>query len=122
MKRDFDLIRSILLQVEAAPAGCPIDSFTLPDGADAAIFTEHLQLLFDEEMIEGEIFASGDGPVIDVRRLTWKGHDFLDAVRSDTIWKKAKEQLSKVGGSASLEIFKALLSQLVKAQLSLPTQ
>ena len=32
-------------------------------------------------------------------RLTWAGHDFLDATRDSKIWKMAKEQILKPGVS-----------------------
>ena len=36
-----------------------------------------------------------------INRLTSKGHDFVDAARSDTIWNKAKTKIaSSVGGVA----------------------
>ena len=35
----------------------------------------------------------GYNPQSVARCLTWAGHDFLDAMRDDTIWKKAKEKV-----------------------------
>ena len=46
------------------------------------------------------------------QRLTWEGHDFLDAAEVDTIWNKAKEELKKKGGLFSIEILKKILSKL----------
>jgi hypothetical protein len=31
--------------------------------------------------------------------LTWDGHEFLDAMRDDTLWKRAKEKFIKPGAS-----------------------
>ena len=119
MKRDFDLIRSILIQAEAVPAGTFPQTFNVPEGMTAQTLTEHIELMVSRGLIEGEVFSVVDGQ-FHVRKLTWEGHDFLDAARSDTVWKKAKEQLGKVGGSASLEIVKAVLVQITKTQLGLP--
>jgi hypothetical protein len=49
--------------------------------------------------------------------LTWAGHDFIDAARSDTTWSKAMEKVKTVGGSLSFTILKQLLDLLIKAQL-----
>ena len=35
--------------------------------------------------------VSGAQVVDAVRKLTWQGHEFLDAARNETIWKEAKE-------------------------------
>jgi hypothetical protein len=121
MKRDFDLIRSILLQVEAAPAGKIIESFSLPDGTNGSTFIEHIQLLIDEGFVEGELMPAGDSnAVIDIRRLTWKGHDFLDAARNDSNWKHAMGKVAKATGTVSLEVLKAFLDDLAKKALGLP--
>jgi hypothetical protein len=39
-----------------------------------------------------------------ILRLTWQGHDFLDAARNDTIWSKAKEKFLKPGISWTFSI------------------
>lgn len=54
-----------------------------------------------------------------VQRLTWEGHDFLDAVRSDTVWNKTKEKVTKSVGSASLEVVKAVAEAITRASLGL---
>lgn len=52
-------------------------------------------------------------------RLTWSGHDFLAAARSDDIWAKAKGRLEKIGG-ASLTVLFQLLVQIAKQELEIP--
>jgi hypothetical protein len=51
-------------------------------------------------LIEGEAYPNATtpngGPFI-ITNLTWKGHDFLDAARSDTVWNATKGPLAKVG-------------------------
>ena len=39
-----------------------------------------------------------------IRRITWDGHEFLDAIRDEGTWKKTKEFVSKKVGSAPLEM------------------
>jgi hypothetical protein len=46
-------------------------------------------------------------------RVTNSGHDFLDSVRDDKVWSKTKRQLTKVGGSAALDVVKATAVNIV---------
>ncbi len=48
-------------------------------------------------------------------RMTNQGHDYLDAVRSDTVWNKTKEGAAKVGGM-SLGMMKDLALAYVKQE------
>src|SRR5262245_16629438 len=61
---------------------------------------EHIALMIDAGLIEGEAYpdtrASGGGLFI-VTGVTWKGHDFLDAARNDTVWNATKKRLAKAG-------------------------
>jgi len=50
--------------------------------------------------------------------LTWSGHEFLDAARENGLWKQAKELVGKVGG-ASIAIWTAVLTDLVKQKIGL---
>ena len=50
------------------------------------------------------------------RRLTWAGHDYLDAVRDPKIWHKTKEATDKVG-SWTFEIVKELAKGYIKSEL-----
>jgi hypothetical protein len=38
--------------------------------------------------------------------LTWQGHDFLDAARDDTIWRKAKSKILESGGGLAFDVLK----------------
>ena len=121
MKRDFDLIRSILLQAEAAYPGQPWLQAISWEGEPitAPVVAQHVAIMIEHNLIQGKVPSVQDG-MFAIGSLTWQGHDFLEAARSDTVWRKAKAKLLEVGGSASLEIFKAVLLQITKAQLGLP--
>jgi len=56
---------------------------------------------------------------MDIVRLTWEGCDFADAVRSDTLWKKAKEMVIKPTASFTF----GLLKDWLKSEIAqgLPT-
>ena len=50
------------------------------------------------------------------RRLTWAGHDYLDAVRDPKVWQKTKDATEKVG-SWTFEIVKELAKSFVTEEL-----
>lgn len=51
--------------------------------------------------------------------LTWEGHEFLDAARSDTVWVKATSTIGQQVGSAGIEVLKALLQATIKGMIGL---
>jgi hypothetical protein len=52
-------------------------------------------------------------------RLTWEGHEFLDAARDTKRWEKAKGAMAQAGGFA-LDVMKQLLIHYLKSELGLP--
>ena len=54
-----------------------------------------------------------------VERMTFAGHDYLDAIRDKAIWEKIKDKLIPFGGQVSLDIVKELGVAFVKQQLML---
>ena len=108
MKRDLDLIRSILLRVEQSEGA---ENYDRMEEDKKVIY--QVELLKEAGFID--VRSHSDGHF--VRRLTWRGHDFLDAVRDDTVWNRTKEKISSTVGSASVEIVKAAAEGVTKAML-----
>lgn len=56
-----------------------------------------------------------------VQRLAWEGHEFLDAVRNDTVWTKTKKVFTEKGVDMSFDLVKTVAKEaatlLVKAAL-----
>ena len=52
-------------------------------------------------------------------RLTWEGHEFLDSIRNDTVWKKIKDTVKEKGVQLSYEILKALAVDYCKGLIGL---
>jgi len=123
MKRDMDLIREMLLKLEGEPLDgnlYQVDPVQLGirDRSPEEL-SYHLLLLIDGGLVDGERDQSG-GFVL--QKLTWRGHEFLDDIRSPEIWRKTKDGAGKVG-RASLdfmwEIAKAYGKHLAKEKLGL---
>src|SRR5262249_21840086 len=118
MKRDMDLVRTILLQVEEREDGRPI-YLNLPDFSDD-IVAQHVRLLGRQGFVEISDSASlSNQYACEPLRLTWAGHDFLEAIRNDTIWNKNKQQAKEKGGALSFEIIKALALHVGKTLVGL---
>jgi len=115
MKRDLNLIRAILLDIEAAPAGKPVYGFEY-EGRDNVEILEHVQLLLDEQFIEGTVLRQGMNEPVRclVHRMTWAGHEFLSKAKNDTVWKKVLAQAEEKGMSASMTVINGLLEAAAK--------
>lgn len=123
MKRDMDLIREILLKIEAANE--PAMEELLREGGtaeDLEALSYNLGLLVDHGFVTGVEAHTLAAKNWFSLALTWNGHEFLDDIREPTIWKKTKEGASAVG-SASLqfmwELAKGYAKQQAKAKLGL---
>lgn len=51
------------------------------------------------------------------KRLTWEGHDFVDAVRDNDIWKKTRQGANAAGGF-SVDLLKDLAKGFIKKKIS----
>lgn len=120
MKRDLDLVRAILLEIEEA-GGPPIQLSDVRAkwGQDAV--NEHVRLLIGAGIIEGLVSKKTGRGIPQARpfRITWEGHDWLDAAREPTRWEKAKATASKAGGAVTFEVMKQILVQLAEKQVGL---
>lgn len=111
MKRDMDLVRKILLEVESWPADSPPGQVAI-DSVDPRVVARHVGLLAEADFLDARnVSNSRDGEQWVVDHLTWTGHDFLDAARSDTVWRKTTGAIQKVVGSVSFEVLKAALNK-----------
>lgn len=104
MNRDMDLIRRIALAIADAPHGTILQAL---DGVDEADFALHVEWMDEAGLVKAHIGKRMSGPPsVGVFRLTWDGCEFVDAVRSDTVWKKAKENVIKPGMSFTFGVLK----------------
>ncbi len=117
MKRDMDLVRRILHEIEDDHPGNGSFQFSF-DNVEKKVADYHLELLVQAKLLSGSVTESKDRSTIYIRGLTWEGHEFLDSARNDTIWKKAKSLVQTKTGTLSFEILKATLNTLIKSALT----
>lgn len=135
VKRDMDLVRELLVLIENNEN---INGrLVVSDGVFSSVSDDrskvqyHLRLLLDAKLIDGRdlvkdmregtplgrgSFMVMAGNAIEVERLTWEGHDFLDSVRDPKVWSKTKGYLSKVG-SVGFDVLKDVAKAVAKDQI-----
>ncbi len=120
MKRDMDLARQILLEVEKTPyQGKPGFSLTLKDISKEEL-DYHIMLLQEAGLVEatGTTYQSGNVKWR-IKRLTWEGHEFLDSARNTGTWNEAKRVIQDKGGNLTFDVLKAVLAQLARQAVGL---
>jgi hypothetical protein len=107
MKRDIELYRRILLELEACSTP-HADVRSLTD-VDYETTAYHIRLLHEAGLIHAINMSSNDGEAWSATSLTHLGHDFLDAMKTDTFWNKTKSIALQKFGILSLEALKAAI-------------
>ncbi|WP_095184165.1 DUF2513 domain-containing protein [Pseudomonas sp. Irchel 3H9] len=120
MRRDMDLMRLVVLEVEKDHQGPntlieyeDFDHHMVIDGFTAAEVEYHLRLAIQSKFFE---IPGNAGGLYIFSGLTPAGHDFADSVRDEKIWKMTKEGALKAGGF-TFELLGQLAKGLVKQQL-----
>lgn len=121
MKRDLDLLRSQLLQIEELDKGDGEDLALDRNGVEDNVFREHLRLLKEAGFIEADEVPDTDDDTTHYlpSRLTYLGHEYLDAVRDPEIW-KATKAVARTAGGASIGFMWEIAKAEIKRRLGLP--
>ncbi|USG61460.1 DUF2513 domain-containing protein [Sneathiella marina] len=123
MKRDIEVVRSILLAIEndddinGSYAFLYTENEPIIDEIEPQVAFYHLWLCVNGGLVE----PHGDyGPGhIMVKGLTWDGHEFLDAVRNETVWAKVKNEGKAKGYELTIEIARNLATKFLNASFGL---
>jgi hypothetical protein len=107
MKRDIELVRLLLLQCETSSSPAELANYSQQEKIYNLVLMKDAGLI-DVHFLEGnDVLPYGFRDL----RLTWAGHDFIDAARNDTIWNKAKDEFLKPGISWTFSILFEWLKQ-----------
>jgi hypothetical protein len=119
VQRNMDLARDILRAIAQNPQMNGVRDFFIESPEDLSVTgysleeVAHCLMLLDDA---GFINASANGLI--VRRLTWDGFEFLDNIKSDSVWEKVKDQARSVGG-VGMKVLASLAESEVKRLLGL---
>jgi hypothetical protein len=123
MKRDMELVRKILLAMEAEPSGSG-PMYPQIEPYDLDMICHHIFIMGTGGLIE----MSAEAPKSDgaVRRasalnLRWAGYEFLDASRDEGVWQEAKKRTSTLGGAVTIAVMVEVLKDIALRKLGLRT-
>ena len=121
MKRDLDLIRKIILAAEDLPTGTVLSEIKIDGYTDEQI-GYHCYLAADAGLAKGMNMTTlaDRSPRWRILNLTSAGHDFADAARNETTWRKATGIVKEKAGTATIEIVKEVLVGIIKGSIGLP--
>ena len=108
MKRDWELIRLILLEIESLPP----NKFLFPQqikGFPPEVVSYHFRILKEAGLIVAEC-----NHWCIAKSLTWEGYEFLDRIRENSIWNKIGNLAVNKGISLSFESIKELFKLALK--------
>lgn len=115
VRRDMDLVRTILLRVEDAHEPLDLADLVEKDASeeDEQVVAHHVSLLVEQAgFMKGIDVSSHDGDNWIDLSLTWAGHEFLDNVRDPDVWRQTKVGAKKAGGF-SLQILAKIAEAVV---------
>lgn len=113
MKLNPDCFRDILIAVEKLPVDNKSLGLDVPGYSVEEIFY-HLHMIDDAGYIVMKFIpVSGDPYMFHIDRLTYQGHEFLEASRDNDAWDHVKSIMAK-GGSFVLDVAQAILTDYLK--------
>jgi hypothetical protein len=109
MKRDVDLMRQLLLDMERHGPDCSIDALRNGSPQEADERTRfHVRLLVDAGLVKETDRPSAGLPCV---RLTNAGYEFVELCRSSARWREAKWVVEEHTGGVSLSVLRAVLTK-----------
>jgi hypothetical protein len=117
----MDFVREILLRTEDAEFnGVTVGSFVTEERDKVAV-AYHFQILHEAGLVQANLLTFERHGAVDgtIERLTWSGHEFIDATRNDTIWKKTKAVVGKQLGTAPFDILLEVAKRVALGSIGL---
>ena len=114
MKRNWELVRKILIKLEQQAEA---DGWLASDdvqGFDAETVAYHIKMLHQAKLIEAVETGGIDRFDYTARALTWEGREFLDKIRKDTVWNKVKTTAKEKGVELSFEVIKLVAGKVIE--------
>lgn len=107
----MDLVRDILLAIERQQDGWAPETIEVPEYSEEQI-GYHVLIMIEGGLVNGQdVTTMGASPTGSAARLTWQGHEFLDAARESKRWGVTKKIPAKLDG-APLKVFAYVLTKL----------
>ncbi|MCA9238102.1 MAG: DUF2513 domain-containing protein [Planctomycetales bacterium] len=110
MKRDLDLVRQLLADIENRGSDCSVSVLRSgPNHEAEERIRYHLRLLIDGGLLKEVDRTTTGVPCV---RLTHDGHELLELARSEGRWREAKHICQERTGGLSLTVIRNILVRL----------
>ncbi len=119
MKRDIDLVRSILIYVENAADEVDADEMATERWPIEAV-AYHVRLMAHHGLVDVSRDArdmNGNTIELTVAGITWDGQDYLDSIREPKVWGRVKKALAGTVGSTTLDVVRQTASMVALAMV-----
>jgi hypothetical protein len=122
MRRNLDLVRSILQWMEDQPEGRNINWKIDIAGATSEEIGYHAHLMAQAGLITAADATAleNHSPNAIPTSITWAGHEFLAASRDNTLWAKAKTHVIGPAAGATFSILLDWMKVEAARRLGLP--
>ncbi len=123
MKRDWEIIRTILLKLEEAPtANTVLTPEKIPDFPEQEI-AYNMRLLYQAGFIEGIFreskFGNGAIHAAIATHMTNSGHELLDIIRSEPVWIQIKDTFKSKALDMTFDLVLAVGKKIIAALLDI---
>lgn len=122
MQRNWEIIREILLQLEASNKANPFINANSFNGLEEQEVAYNMRLLSEAGYIEAKIQNLSDGSgrigVALATKMTNAGHNLLDTIRNETVWKKIKDKFSTSGIDMTFDLVITAGKKIMEAMLA----
>ncbi|MEQ8849368.1 DUF2513 domain-containing protein [Botrimarina sp.] len=109
MKRDLDLCRRLLADIEGHGPDCAVTALRPGVTGEAEETVRyHVRLLIDAGLVKEVDRATGGVPCV---RLTNAGHELLELAHSEARWREAKWVVGQSTGGQSLAVVRQVLAR-----------
>ena len=119
MKRDWDVVRELLVKIEECSNPSEALSLSSFSSERSAEISYHAELLLEAGLVDGQILKTiSRGPHdFFLHRLTWNGHEFLDSIRSESVWEKTKKVFASKGIEMTVDLVKSVATEVANVAL-----
>ena len=117
MKRDMDLIRKILLAVEAGESSDATNGFS----EDSTKY--HQALAIEAGLLKGKALKYLDNgteipSAVAITGLTWEGHEFIDLIKRSDVWSTIQDNFKEESFSTIVQVAKDLATGWAKKKVA----
>lgn len=125
MELNYDFVREVMLTcANSKNSHGPSETEIRELAANNQISTNELGFtinrLYEAGFITNKVQYASDVPVmVAPGNLTWDGNEYLNNIRSNSVWSETKDKIKESGLSVSLQVLGSVASSIVKSKLGL---